>query len=128
MQLQHVAQLTPAVNHLVGGSSPHQMLFAVPLRDIGFPPGWRAAAPLPATASLRAASRFGHMVACSSGSSFDSEMEEIKGEKAKKKKKKSGRRMQRDVLEKNPGSFNYCCVYLLIMYLLLVLLLRALIY
>lgn len=48
--------------------------------------------------------------------------------KRQRKKKKSGRRMQRDVLEKNPGSFNYCCVYLLIMYLLLVLLLRALIY
>lgn len=101
MQLQHVAQLMPAVNHLVGGSSPHQMLFAVPLRDIGFPPGWRAAAPLPATASLRAASRFGHMVACSSGSSFDSEMEEIKGEKAKKKKKIRKKNAERCLREKS---------------------------
>lgn len=57
----------------------------------------------------------GRIGACSSGSSFDSEMEKIKGKKAKEKKK-SGTKMQREVLDKNPGSCNYCCIYLLIIY------------
>lgn len=36
--------------------------------------------------------------------------------------------MQRDVLDKNPASFNYFCVYVLITYLLTVLLIGALIH
>lgn len=43
-ELQHVAQLLPAINQPLGASSPCWMLFALLLWDAGLPTGWRAAA------------------------------------------------------------------------------------